>query len=150
VFSVPLTHGLHETHSATEGLVTSPRPITALGALRYADVFASGSWDGTIRLWKVERTLRSFSLLGEIAAPGVVNTLQLVRPPAGSGVGEEWAAAPDTDADAHPVNGVNGTGKPKPPVVLVAALAREPRLGRWLVLKEGVQNRAMVAVLSVR
>jgi hypothetical protein len=86
-----------------------------------------------------------------------VNAVQLIRPPVGSGVGEAWPSI-DTDADGGDnteamdnVAQVNGTAKKeKAPVVLVTALAREPRLGRWLVLKDGVRNRAMVYVLPVR
>jgi ribosomal RNA-processing protein 9 len=42
VFTQPLAHGLHEMHSETEGLLRSPRYITALASLRYSDLFASG------------------------------------------------------------------------------------------------------------
>jgi ribosomal RNA-processing protein 9 len=113
----------------------------------------TGSWDGTIRLWRLDRTLRSFALAGELSAPGVVNSLQLLRPPATALAGAAWAAPPLL------TNGVNGAadgprrGKAKDkdaPVLLVAALAREPRMGRWVVLKDGVRNEAMVVALRPR
>ncbi|KAF5348810.1 hypothetical protein D9756_009842 [Leucocoprinus leucothites] len=81
VFTQPLAHGLHSVHSSTEGLIQTPHWITALTALPYSDLFASGSWEGQIRLWKLDPKLKSFSLLGNASIPGVVNTLQLVSPP---------------------------------------------------------------------
>ncbi|KAF5348899.1 hypothetical protein D9756_009857 [Leucocoprinus leucothites] len=81
VFTQPLAHGLHSVHSSTEGLIQTPRWITALTALPYSDLFASGSWEGQIRLWKLDPKLKSFSLLGNVSIPGVVNSLQLVSPP---------------------------------------------------------------------
>jgi ribosomal RNA-processing protein 9 len=103
-----------------------------------------------VRLWKLDRALRSFAPLGALPAPGVVNALQLVRPPSGAGIGAEWTAADGDREGAQAPAPAGGKEKVKTPIVLIAALAREPRLGRWLVLKEGVQNRALVAVLPVR
>jgi hypothetical protein len=37
-----IAHGFSETVSETEGVIRTPRWITALGTLRYADLFASG------------------------------------------------------------------------------------------------------------
>lgn len=59
-----------------------PRWVTAIGALAYGDVFATGSWDGSIRVWRLAPSLRSFRLLFDIPAAGVVNSLQLALPPA--------------------------------------------------------------------
>ncbi len=41
----------------------------------------SGSWEGDIRLWKLDSKLKSFSLVGTMPALGVVNSLQFVSPP---------------------------------------------------------------------
>ncbi|KAF5348897.1 hypothetical protein D9756_009855 [Leucocoprinus leucothites] len=81
VFTQPFAHSLHSVHSSTEGLIQTPRWITALTALPYSDLFASGSWEGQIRLWKLDPKLKLFSLLGNVSIPGVVNSLQLVSPP---------------------------------------------------------------------
>ena len=102
VFTQALAHGLATTASASEGPIRTARWITALACLPYGDVFASGSWDGSIRLWALDPTLRSFAALFAIEAPGFVNSLQLLQP------GE----------DARPV--------------VVAALGQEPRMGRWM------------------
>ena len=37
-----VAHGLHEVHSETEGIIRTPRWITALASLRYSDLFMSG------------------------------------------------------------------------------------------------------------
>ena len=42
VYVQALAHGLHETVTEERGTMTSPRWITAIGSLRYSDLFASG------------------------------------------------------------------------------------------------------------
>ncbi|EIW79866.1 WD40 repeat-like protein [Coniophora puteana RWD-64-598 SS2] len=93
-----------------------PRWITALAALRYADLFASASWDGSVRLWRVEMSgqpggrntgARAFYSVGRVDVPGVVNSLQLVVPSGGGGV-LPWAAR---QAVAGGGEGVNGVGE---------------------------------------
>ena len=42
IFKQPLAHGLNEALSETEGVIQTPRWITALAALRYSDIFVSG------------------------------------------------------------------------------------------------------------
>ena len=43
IFTYPLAHGLHQVQSSTEGLLKTPRWITALAALAYSDLFISGA-----------------------------------------------------------------------------------------------------------
>ncbi|CAE6441560.1 unnamed protein product [Rhizoctonia solani] len=151
VFTQPLAHGMHEHISESEGTIATPRWITALGAVRCGDLFASGSWDGHIRLWKVDIKARSFSALATIPALGFVNSLQLVVPPRDTALTHTWGNAP------APIPTTNGDseGAPKfPPgrtrdeVLLVAAVAQEPRLGRWSRLHgNGEKNSALVVAL---
>jgi hypothetical protein len=42
IFKQPLAHGLNESVSETEGVIQTPRWITALSTLRYSDIFVSG------------------------------------------------------------------------------------------------------------
>ncbi len=42
VFTQPLSHGFNEVSSETEGVIKTPRWVTALASLRYSDLFASG------------------------------------------------------------------------------------------------------------
>jgi ribosomal RNA-processing protein 9 len=128
VYIVPVAHGLDEHHSETEGIVSRPRWITSLACLQFSDLIASGeliiplsfiklntvgSWEGQIRLWKVELSNprdRRISAIGSLEAPGVVNSLQLIAAP--SGAEAKWAEA----------------GK----VVCVAGSGGELSSGRWL------------------
>ncbi|CAG8735555.1 2106_t:CDS:2, partial [Racocetra fulgida] len=61
-----------------EGSIKTPYWITALATVRYSDFFASGSWDGNIRLWKLIDNIHSFVPLAEIPLVGFVNALQFV------------------------------------------------------------------------
>ncbi|KAH9988121.1 WD40 repeat-like protein [Russula compacta] len=146
IFTQAVAHGFSETVSETEGLVRTPRWITALGALRYADTFASGSWDGHIRLWKVDPRLKSFSAMGTFPVPGVINSLQFLSPRKGSLDGASWAR-PQTVAEAPRL--ANGPSiKKSGPILLVAGVGQEPRLGRWVVVKgDGARNCALVMAL---
>lgn len=142
VFTQAIAHGFHETHSSTEGLIQTPRWVTALASLRYSDIIASGSWDGDVRLWKLDAKLKSFSLVGTIPAPGVVNSLQLITPPRGTIEAASW-----TGADGKK----NGRRPKVDPIMLVAGMGQEHRFGRWLSVKgDGAVNGALVVALSPR
>ncbi|KAG2366405.1 WD40-repeat-containing domain protein [Suillus spraguei] len=61
VYIQTLCHGFHEVQSSTEGLVRTPRWITAVASLPlFRHCFRS--WDGDVRFWKLDQKLRSFSL----------------------------------------------------------------------------------------
>jgi ribosomal RNA-processing protein 9 len=107
IFTTPFAHGLdtdgHNLLPSTSA--PAPRWVTAIAALRGTNIFASGSWDGSIRLWALDANLRSFTPAGTIPLQGFVNGLQILP-----------TANPDV-AD------------------LAAAVGREPRLGRWISTK---------------
>ena len=93
LFTLPHAHG--------EG-----NGIHAVGTLRNSDLFASGSCDGQVRLWKVSEALDSFKALYEVPLEGFINCLCFTR-----------------------------LEDPSDEVRLVAGTGQEPRLGRWNVLK---------------
>ena len=65
VYVQALAHGLHETVSEERGSITSPRWITAIGSLRYSDLFASGK--------RITACVRPFSLRSRFVGwPGQV------------------------------------------------------------------------------
>ncbi|KAF9938098.1 pre-rRNA processing protein, partial [Modicella reniformis] len=112
-FSMPLAHGHHKQpldyssgDATPSGGVETPYWITALATLRYSDMFVSGSWDGTIRVWQIGKNMKNFSLIASIPTVGVVNALQLYQP----------------------------TSSKK--TLLVAAIGQEHKLGRWMRIKE--------------
>jgi ribosomal RNA-processing protein 9 len=128
-----------------------PRWITALGSLRYSDLFASGSYDGTIRLWKLstsskkntESQLSTFTLLSTISCPGVINSLQFVTPEEGFWAGAQWAfseARSLNSIEAKQTSENNATGPRKRnadarPILLIASIGQEHRFGRWVSVK---------------
>lgn len=118
VFKVPLAHGVDDDgrNLFPSTVVPTPRWITSLAAIRGTNIFASGSWDGRIRLWALDEGLRSFKQVGEVPVEGVINGLQVLSLPEG--------------------------------VILTAAVAREPRLGRWLTLKQA-KNGLLVVELEL-
>lgn len=74
-FTFSEAHGISTTETIM-GEINQPYWITALASLRYSDVFASGSWDGKVRLWKIAGDNKSFAPLAEFEVEGVVNSLQ--------------------------------------------------------------------------
>jgi len=68
--SVPLAHGTSSS---------APNWITAVSALKYSDVIASGSCDGNIRLWRADATLKTITPLLTIPCTGFVNSLSFSR-----------------------------------------------------------------------
>ncbi|KDQ54176.1 hypothetical protein JAAARDRAFT_209609 [Jaapia argillacea MUCL 33604] len=164
IFTQPLAHGFHEVHSETEGLVQTPRWVTCLASLRYSDLFASGSWEGSIRIWKLESNMKSFSLVGTIPALGIINSLQFISPPKNAVEELSWARS-STSQDSAPLPLVNGhqpngtSGKSKSveartsgTVLLIAGVGQEMKFGRWMKLKgeEGAVNCALVFALHPR
>ena len=169
IFTQAIAHGLSETVSETEGVIRTPRWISALGTLRYSDLFASGepifghvpskrkpyrggrvgSWDGHIRLWKVDPKMKTFSAVGTFPVPGVINSLQFVSPRRGALDDASWAQSePGTDASRF----VSEASSKKPgSVLLVAGTGQEMRLGRWVTVKgDGARNGALVMALHPR
>ncbi|KAJ8522076.1 hypothetical protein ONZ45_g1263 [Pleurotus djamor] len=151
IFSYSLAHGLNEAPSETEGTIYTPRWITSLASLRYSDVFASGSWDGSIRLWKLDSKLKSFQPVGTLPVPGVINSLQLLSPPKTFLASASWLS----NSSSTTSNGVNPSSRRQisvPDVVLViAGVGQEHRLGRWLSIKnEGSFNGSYIAAFLPR
>lgn len=173
IFTQPLAHGLHQTHSETEGLIETPRWITSIACLKYGDVIASGMWhsptflfrilrssfeysigsyEGSIRLWKLDSKLKSITLVGTIPAPGVINSLQFITPSKEFMNSATWATPP------HPVppaasDPITTRAPPKlktDPILLIAGLGQEHRLGRWFSLKgeKGAMNGTIVVAFS--
>ncbi|KAH0607577.1 uncharacterized protein H6S33_002611 [Morchella sextelata] len=100
-----------------------PRYITALSAVPYSDLVASGSWDGHVRIWKVSADKKKLERVGAVGIPdnsdkeivrGVVNGLSIFE------------------------RGEKG----KEELVICAGTGQEVRLGRWMKL-EG-RNGGMV------
>jgi ribosomal RNA-processing protein 9 len=108
-----------------------------------------GSWDGHIRLWKVDPKIKSFSAVGSFPVQGVINSLQVVSPLKGSLADASWAWR-RTGVDA-PRNASGPSMKKSGSVLLVAGVGQEPRLGRWVTVKgDGARNCTLVMALHPR
>lgn len=110
-----------------------PRSITALTALPFSDIFFSGSWDGRIKIWKIENDLKSFELIGTILIPDFdqkkkkkKNTDVLRTPTAGKGV-----------INRISVVEVESKGLKDSSYGVFAAVSREMKSGRWISIKKG-------------
>ena len=98
-----------------------PYWITAIHAIPYSNVFISGSWNGSLKLWKFEDNLRSFTLLGELGnARGVVTRIDVAE------------------------SGANN----KESFRIMATLSKEHRLGRWIEAGAGARNSIYSVVID--
>nr|VWP00621.1 MRP-like transporter [Ganoderma boninense] len=148
VFTQALAHGMDLSQVEAEDIkvVRKPRWITALGSLRYSDLFVSGSWDGEIRVWKLDPKLKSFSLVESLPALGVVNSLQFLSPPKTFFASATWAS-PDGETEPVEKHAKAGTSS----VLLIAGIGQEMRSGRWICKKgEGFVNGSLVFALHPR
>ncbi|CAG9766882.1 unnamed protein product [Ceutorhynchus assimilis] len=64
-----------ESAHGKELLNEQPRWITAVAALMNTDLIASGSYDGYVRLWKLEDTFKKSKEISKIPVDGIVNAL---------------------------------------------------------------------------
>ena len=110
-----------------------------------------GSYDGHVRLWKLDPKLRSFQALPfTISIQGVINSLQLVSAPHTHNplLDAPWLC-PLREIEQTPrINGGELEGEFA--ALLVAGVGQEPRLGRWLKVNTGgSKNCALVVPLRV-
>lgn len=150
----PLAHGVEEPAPLEE---VSPeefpeekergkplaRWVTALQAIPFSDCFVSGSWDGYVRVWKVSKDKRRIEPLGRVGCK------ELLSDAVG---GVEDLTMEDLKKEAEALENSDGVGeegriqgtindlaimdvgeRAKHGVVVVAAVGKENRLGRWKV-----------------
>ncbi|KAL1490548.1 hypothetical protein ABEB36_013224 [Hypothenemus hampei] len=68
LFCVESVHGMDESND-------QPKWITAIGTLINTDLFATGSYDGFVRLWKLEDNFKKCVEILKVQVEGVVNAL---------------------------------------------------------------------------
>lgn len=101
--------------------IAQPYWITALHAIPYSNVFVSGSWDGSLRIWKLTENLREFQLLGQLpGCHGVVTQIQALE--AGKHGRETFR--------------------------ILASVSKEHRLGRWVSKVPGARNGIYSATIE--
>lgn len=124
LFTQRLAHGLQPQYAPSQASAETsadiasqqiperqPYWITAIHAIPYSDIFISGSFDGTLHVWKISQEgLRSFDLIGKI--PNIKGCTVKI--------------------DSAEINNRK--------VVIYASVSKEHRLGRWLGKIEGGRN----------
>ncbi|CUM46419.1 uncharacterized protein AC631_04520 [Debaryomyces fabryi] len=124
LFTQRLAHGLQPEYAPSKASAETsidnasrqiperqPYWVTAIHAVPYSDLFVSGSFDGSLHVWRISQEgLRSFELIGKI--PNVKGCVVKI--------------------DSAEI----GNNK----VVIHALVSKEHRLGRWLEKIEGGRN----------
>lgn len=104
-----------------EKRLAHPYWITSIYAIPYSNVFVSGSWNGSLKVWKIADNLREFELLGALGGcHGVVTKIQVVQ------------------------SGKHG----KEAFRVLASVGKEHRLGRWISKVPGARNGIYSAVIE--
>ncbi|GME86856.1 unnamed protein product [[Candida] boidinii] len=93
--------------------IPEPQPywITAIHAVPYSNVFISGSWNGDMKVWKLDEHLRRFELIGTLPnVRGIVTRIDSYEDEKNS------------------------------KLVIFASVSKEHRLGRWIKPQSGSRN----------
>ncbi|KAH6570267.1 hypothetical protein BASA60_007871 [Batrachochytrium salamandrivorans] len=135
--------------------------ITALASVPYSDLFASGSCDGYVKLWKISDNKRSFSLLNSIPMCGFVNSIKFFNAP----LPNIMEADADTkllikeDKDNQATSAVAARIKAKANAQKLAeslkktlhiavGTGQEHRLGRWWRVKEAKNQVVVIGLVK--
>ncbi|KAF2169089.1 hypothetical protein M409DRAFT_21100 [Zasmidium cellare ATCC 36951] len=131
----PLAHGMDPPlpldevsaeENPPEEARTKPqaRWITALRAIPFSDVFVTGSWDGHVRAWKISSDKRQIEPLGPLGS---------INHASGDGNGVQISV----NGIVNDLAIIDRGERAKDGVVVVAAVGKEHRLGRWKEVKDG-------------
>ncbi|KAH0495216.1 hypothetical protein TgHK011_008781 [Trichoderma gracile] len=154
VFIQPLAHGLDpplapeaasaEAHPDPK-VVPAPLPrwITALKTIPYSDVILSGSWDGHVRIWKLSEDKKRIDFVATLGGSPEDQP---------SENGDDQPNGTPKASHYRPVHGVINDiavfergDRGQDGICIVAAVAKDHRLGRWTVNKgNGVRNGGVV------
>lgn len=176
---VPTAHGIDpaiqpeessaeaDTSTLTPTGQPTPRWITALASIPFTDLFVSGSWDGTIKLWRVSTDQKHIEAVGCLGQSPTENGSLHVNDTSANmlegGNTEDQGSAPlkngsDTFSNLRGI--VNdlaifelepgpGQRRGKGGICVIAGTGQESRLGRWIKIKGGRNGAAMFTVPSV-
>lgn len=110
--------------------------IVSLASVKYSDLFASGSWNGSVLLWKLEGDKKSFAPLCEIPAPGFINSLCFFYAPRDTTVFPESDQKPTSKLVNPPLPHLSQQASTTHDqlnysLYLVLGIGQEHKLGRW-------------------
>ncbi|KAJ3128479.1 pre-rRNA processing protein [Nowakowskiella sp. JEL0407] len=112
------------------------RWVTSLAAVPFSDMFASGACDGSVKLWKLSDTKKSFSPLFQIPVVGFINALRFFELP-------ELLSNTNIPCEIER----SGKDQKSPYLYLAIGVGQEHRMGRWWRVKEA-KNEVKVVVLG--
>jgi ribosomal RNA-processing protein 9 len=135
VFTLPHAHGIEEPLAPDEAsaeqfphpdIVPKPLPrwITALTTVPYSDLILSGSWDGSIRAWRVSNDKKRLESVGVV---GQVDGMALTNGDAEA----EHVATPNVRGFVNAISVFERGDRGKDGLCVVAALGKDHRLGRF-------------------
>ncbi|KAJ1970267.1 pre-rRNA processing protein [Dimargaris xerosporica] len=134
-WATPKTHfhprvvSLYSQQSKVFPPLKHPRWITSLATLPFSNLFASGSWDGYVRIWKLDDAVRRFDLLTTVPMCGFINSLTFVE----KNISEMSESAPATPSPlATPAQAIQVLLNHPARHLLLAGVSQEPKLGRWM------------------
>ncbi|KAL8764328.1 MAG: hypothetical protein Q9184_000033 [Pyrenodesmia sp. 2 TL-2023] len=154
VFTIPVAHGLDPPLTPEEASAEAvpdlkvpgepqPRWITALATVPYGDLVLSGSWDGWVRVWRVDDNKRRIEEVGVLGKGPAVDEADVGTSRRESSVTQV------EDSEDVAVRGVINDIKVfergdrgKDGLCVVLATGKEHRFGRWKTHKG--KNGAMV------
>ncbi|KAI5686310.1 WD domain [Leishmania braziliensis] len=134
-------HATASSSASGETIRRTPNPITAVAAVPYADIVATASYDGVVRVWHV------VGVGAGATAPGKRTDDNRNSDPALSS--GKWAAEPQLVPVAElPVRAiVNALHFSDNGNVLIITMSKEPRRGRWVV-QSSARNGVLVVPLT--
>ncbi|KAF7188235.1 putative WD repeat-containing protein C2E1P5.05 [Pseudocercospora fuligena] len=157
VFTYPLAHGIDPPLPLTKLSAEeeppedarnkpTPRWITALRAIPFSDIFVTGSWDGYVRVWKITSDKRRIELLGRLGRidSSVDNLLDEFGVSAGALTNSALQDITDATQKQGLVEGIindlaieDRGERAKDGIIVIAAVGKEHRLGRWREFEDG-------------
>jgi ribosomal RNA-processing protein 9 len=89
LFTKRISHGIQpkskldnasaeKSEEVAELQISEPQPfwITCIHVIPFSDIFITGSWDGNLKIWKLDENLRIFELLKSIEVNGIVTNIE--------------------------------------------------------------------------
>ncbi|KAK0635183.1 WD40-repeat-containing domain protein [Bombardia bombarda] len=119
-----------------------PRAITALRTIPYSDVVLTGSWDGSVRVWRLSEDKKKLEALGVLGGPdsSSLENGTAVEETMADGATEELKPKSSGGLAKGIVNDIaifERGDRGKDGICVVIALGKEMRQGRWKVIKDG-------------
>jgi ribosomal RNA-processing protein 9 len=134
----PSEEGEHERQGSSK-----PRWITALTTIPYSDMILSGSWDGTIRVWKVSEDKRRLESAGDIGRPNTLTQFGEDEVLHVNGNGVVNGHHHEEEYRTKPIKGIINDlqvfergDRGKEGISVVCAVSRSHRLGRYGPVKQ--------------